>query len=78
MRSRCVGDRMQLSKLKKLTEHEWEIPQANEMRVPGKIFGNQRLIEEMDDKVFEQTSNVACLPGIQKFSIAMPDAHWGF
>jgi tRNA-splicing ligase RtcB len=32
----------------------------------------------MDDKVFEQAVNVAKLPGIQKASFAMPDAHWGY
>ena len=48
------------------------------MRVPGLIFANKKLIEEMDEKVYEQVSNVASLPGIVKASIAMPDAHWGY
>ena len=32
----------------------------------------------MDEKVREQVSNVAMLPGIQRASYAMPDAHWGY
>jgi tRNA-splicing ligase RtcB len=32
----------------------------------------------MDDKVFEQVTNVATLPGIEKAAFAMPDAHWGY
>ncbi len=32
----------------------------------------------MDKGVFEQVTNVACLPGIQKFSYCMPDGHWGY
>jgi tRNA-splicing ligase RtcB len=32
----------------------------------------------MDDKVYEQVANVASLPGIEKASYAMPDAHWGY
>jgi hypothetical protein len=32
----------------------------------------------MDDKVYEQLSNVATLPGIEKAAYAMPDAHWGY
>jgi tRNA-splicing ligase RtcB len=32
----------------------------------------------MDDKVYEQMTNVATLPGIVKASYAMPDAHWGY
>ena len=48
------------------------------MLVPGWIFADLELIKEMDEKVYEQLSNVACLPGIQKAAIAMPDAHWGY
>jgi tRNA-splicing ligase RtcB len=48
------------------------------MRVPGIIFGTETLVREMDDKVLEQVSNVAQLPGIVKASYAMPDAHWGY
>ena len=69
---------MQLKKFKKLNDFEWEIPKTGEMLVPGKIFASKRLIEDMDEKVWEQVSNVACLPGIQKASIAMADAHWGY
>lgn len=69
---------MELKRLKKINENEWEIPKQNEMNVPGKIFGSKKLILDMDDKVYEQVSNVATLPGIQKSSIAMPDAHWGY
>jgi tRNA-splicing ligase RtcB len=32
----------------------------------------------MDEKVREQVSNVARLPGIRRASYAMPDAHWGY
>jgi tRNA-splicing ligase RtcB len=32
----------------------------------------------MDAKVYEQVENVAALPGIEKASYAMPDAHWGY
>ncbi len=48
------------------------------MRVPGVIFASADLIDEMDDKVYEQVTNVATLPGIVSGSYAMPDAHWGY
>jgi tRNA-splicing ligase RtcB len=48
------------------------------MRVPGVIFGSERLLAAMDEKVREQVSNVASLPGIVRASYAMPDAHWGY
>ncbi len=69
---------MDLSKLKKISHVEWEIPKTGDMLVPGKLFALKKLVEEMDEKVFEQVSNVATLPGIQKASLAMPDAHWGY
>ncbi|MBI4005269.1 MAG: RtcB family protein, partial [Gammaproteobacteria bacterium] len=36
------------------------------------------ILQDMDDKVFEQATNVACLPGIVSAVYAMPDAHWGY
>ncbi|MFH1146959.1 MAG: RtcB family protein [Pseudomonadota bacterium] len=69
---------MEIKSLKKINDFLWELPQTGEMRVPGQIYASRKLIEEMDDKVREQVTNVACLPGIVQASIAMPDAHWGY
>lgn len=56
----------------------WRIEPHGAMRVPAIIYADEALIRDMDDKVFEQTANVAMLPGIVKASYAMPDAHWGY
>ncbi len=48
------------------------------MLVPARIYATEKLLGEMDKGVFEQVTNVACLPGIQKFSYCMPDGHWGY
>jgi tRNA-splicing ligase RtcB len=48
------------------------------MRVPGVIYASEPLVRDMDEKVREQVINVASLPGIQRASYAMPDAHWGY
>jgi tRNA-splicing ligase RtcB len=64
--------------LHKIGDFLWEIPQHGDMRVPGRIFASEKLVQEMDEKVREQVTNVAMLPGIQVASIAMPDAHWGY
>jgi tRNA-splicing ligase RtcB len=69
---------MELSRLKRRSDSEWELPQAGSMRVPGVIYADEALIREMDDKVPEQIAHVAALPGIVKASFAMPDAHWGY
>ena len=65
---------MDLSRLNRREEYEWEIPVHGNMRVPGIIYASEELIRAMDDKVFEQTANVAMLPGIVAASYAMPDA----
>src|SRR5579864_9324357 len=69
---------MELSRLARKSDTEWWIPPAGKMRVPGVIFASEKLVREMDDKVYEQVSNVATLPGIVKASFGMPDAHWGY
>ena len=69
---------MDLARLEQKAETEWWIPRHGNMRVPGIIFASESLIGEMDDKVYEQVTNVARLPGIVKASFAMPDAHWGY
>ena len=65
-------------KLKKRSACQWYMEPFEDMRVPVIIFADEKLIKEMDQKVFEQAANVARLPGIVKASYAMPDAHWGY
>jgi len=69
---------MDPSSLIRKSENEWWITPVGGMRVPGVIYASERLVREMDEKVREQVSNVATLPGIQRASYAMPDAHWGY
>jgi tRNA-splicing ligase RtcB len=69
---------MDLPQLRRRSEYQWEIPQQGSMRVPGVIYASEALIRDMDQKVYQQTANVAMLPGIVQASYAMPDAHWGY
>jgi tRNA-splicing ligase RtcB (3'-phosphate/5'-hydroxy nucleic acid ligase) len=69
---------MDTARLSRISEVEWQIPPTGKMRVPGTIFADEALIRAMDDKVREQVSNVATLPGIVRASFALPDAHWGY
>ena len=48
------------------------------MRVPARLYASGALLEQMDDGVFEQVTNVACLPGIVRAALCMPDGHWGY
>ncbi len=69
---------MDLTRLESISAFAWRIPARGTMRVPAVIFADAPLIEDMDDKVFEQITNVATLPGIVEAAYAMPDAHWGY
>jgi tRNA-splicing ligase RtcB len=48
------------------------------MRVPARIYATTALLENMDDGVFDQITNVATLPGIVRYATCMPDGHWGY
>lgn len=69
---------MDIALLKRESNFEWHVPQTGKMNVPGIVYATEDLIRNMDNKVLEQVTNVAMLPGIQKASFAMPDAHWGY
>ena len=69
---------MDLSLLTRKSETEWWIEPHGQMRVPGIIYASEALVRDMDAKVYQQVENVATLPGIEKASYAMPDAHWGY
>lgn len=65
---------------KKIADGIWEAPRTAKegMLVPARIYATDELFKEMDQGVFEQVTNVACLPGIQKYALCMPDGHWGY
>ncbi len=64
----------------KVNEYTWDIPVGYKpgMRVPGRLFVSSKLLANLEHETIEQTANVATLPGIQKYSMAMPDAHSGY
>ena len=66
--------------IKQLTENLWEIPQHGEMQVPARLYSSENMIKDylQGEESLKQLINVAELPGIQKWSLAMPDIHWGY
>src|SRR4030042_1828237 len=65
--------------LQKKTDFIWEIPKKGEMKVPGTTYASSRLLESVrNGRTLQQARNVACLPGIQRMSYVMPDAHQGY
>jgi len=59
----------------------WEIPKEFRpgMRVNGRIYASEKLMKHIiKDQAPDQVANVAFLPGIVGYSLAMPDIHWGY
>ena len=67
------------SKIKRISDCIYEIPKENGMHVPGRIFASEEIFKKIkEDITFEQIKNVAKLPGIVGYSLAMPDAHQAY
>jgi len=67
--------------LERIDDCRWRIPKSYKsgMRTDGLIYADERLLQDIrSDKAAEQVANVAFLPGIVSFSMAMPDIHWGY
>lgn len=66
---------------KKINDYLWEIPKSfrQDMRVPARIYVSEKMLEDVFlDRSLDQLINLTCLPGIQKYGLAMPDIHEGY
>jgi len=62
-------------------EFTYDIPpeEVPGMRVPGRLFSDAALLAGVaGDPSLAQLANVATLPGVQEFALAMPDIHFGY
>ena len=62
--------------LRRIEGDLWEIGREGRMKVPGRLYSVGPPVP--DDPALQQVANVAHLPGILRFSLAMPDIHWGY
>jgi len=73
--------KIDLRAIKQISPYEYEIEKTyrSDMRVPARIFINQKMLEKTEDELsLWQLINVATLPGIQRAAFAMPDIHQGY
>jgi tRNA-splicing ligase RtcB (3'-phosphate/5'-hydroxy nucleic acid ligase) len=64
--------------LQRIDDYRWRLPQTEKMRVPGVVYTDVEMIEELgSEEALKRVVKVAHLPGILKDSLAMPDVHWG-
>jgi tRNA-splicing ligase RtcB len=66
--------------IKKIGPFEWEVPigYTEHMRVPGRFFLSDDLAANLEEGAIRQLANVATMPGILSYALAMPDIHWGY
>ena len=65
--------------LEKVADYRWRIPRHGKMRTDGIVYASERMLEAIrKDQSLLQVKNVACMPGIVGYSLAMPDIHWGY
>lgn len=70
-----------VSSLNRLDEYLWEIPAAYKlgMRVAGRLYAAPEIVAAAaKDDSLNQLANVATLPGIVGYALAMPDIHEGY
>ncbi|MBS3149211.1 RtcB family protein [Candidatus Woesearchaeota archaeon] len=66
-------------KIKKIEKNVYQIDKEGPMKVPLRIFASEKLLKKIEeDDCIQQGINAATMPGIQKYSIMMPDAHLGY
>ncbi|KAF5417923.1 MAG: tRNA-splicing ligase RtcB [Candidatus Methanogaster sp.] len=75
-----MKEKGKMPELNRVTDNIWDIPvdYMEKMRVPGRLFLSPTLLKGLEIGTLSQIANVATLPGIQKYSMAMPDAHPGY
>jgi len=66
--------------MNKISEVIWEIPKSYKkgMLTPARIIATRKILQEMDEQVYEQLTNVATLPGLINHALCMPDGHSGY
>ena len=64
----------------KIKDNVYEIPGSynKKMRASGRLYIDDESFEALEEGAVQQIVNVACLPGVYRYSIAMPDIHFGY
>ncbi len=66
-------------KIQQIDACRWRLPMEGKMRTEGVIYLSEEMIEKIRrDASLAQVANVAWLPGIVGYSLAMPDIHLGY
>lgn len=66
--------------VKKIRDNVYEISGSHykKMRVSGRLYIDDESFEALEEGALQQIVNIACLPGVYKYSIGLPDIHFGY
>ena len=66
--------------VKKVRDNVYEIPGSfnKKMRASGRLYLDDESFDALEEGAIEQIVNIACLPGVQRYSIGLPDIHFGY
>ncbi|PLV60009.1 RtcB family protein [Thermotoga sp. KOL6] len=63
----------------RVDKYVWKIPKEGKMKVDAFVFTDSESVNDPQFReAMKQLVNVATLPGIVKYALAMPDIHWGY
>jgi tRNA-splicing ligase RtcB (3'-phosphate/5'-hydroxy nucleic acid ligase) len=70
-----------LNDFKKISPYVWELGKDFRagMSVPARIYATEKMLQHLlNERAVEQLVNMATLPGVEKYVMAMPDVHQGY
>jgi tRNA-splicing ligase RtcB len=66
-------------KVEQVDPYRWKVRRQGNMRTDGLVYASPKMLKAIrQEQSLQQVANVACLPGIVGYSMAMPDIHWGY
>ena len=67
-----------LEKLVQMDKNRYLLPKENNMLVDCIVYLKPELLPHLENEALEQLRDAACLPGVYKYVLGMPDIHTGF
>ncbi len=69
---------MKKEKFKRINDWTWEAKKEEGMRVPARVYASRKILEETEEDALGQLMDIARIPGIVSYALAMPDIHSGY
>jgi len=76
-----MTDQITKQEFRRVEDYVYELPAGTRphMRVPARIYADDAILEDaLGDRSVIQLANTASLPGVVRYTMAMPDIHQGY